>query len=136
MIQGYLELILKRHKLLPQTRDDLDKVVKESQRAAKLVAQFLTFAREQPIRWKTVDLNALVRQVAELRRFDFERSQISLSLALDPELPPALVDPEQIQQLLVDVIGGGTTSRHPSFPFRCRARTSAGGRGGIHFGAR
>ena len=88
VIQGYLELILKRHELPAQTRADLDKVVKEGQRAAKLVAQFLTFAREQPIQRKTLDLNALVRQVAELRRLDFERSHVEVNLTLDPELPP------------------------------------------------
>ena len=130
VIQGYLELILKRHTLLPQPRADLDKVVKEGHRAAKLVDQFLTFAHEQPIRRQTADLNALVRQVAELRRFDFERSQISVSLELDPELLPALVDPEQIQQVLANLIQNSLQAMaNQSQPARLRLTTCRGSQG-------
>src|SRR5204863_1750470 len=58
-IKGYLELVLARHQLPPQTRTDLQRVADESNRAAKLVQNFLTFAREQSHALKTVELKHL-----------------------------------------------------------------------------
>src|SRR5580704_18341394 len=48
VVKGYLELVLSHHELAPNTRADLEKAAHESNRAAKLVMNFLSFAREQP----------------------------------------------------------------------------------------
>ncbi|HXT41220.1 MAG TPA: ATP-binding protein [Candidatus Angelobacter sp.] len=104
VIKGYLELILRRDELKMQTRTDLEKVANESNRAAKLVNNFLSFAREQPTHREAVDLNELVKRVAELRRLDLQNSRVELRLHLDPELPSTHADPDQIQQVLVNLL--------------------------------
>ncbi len=104
VVKGYLELILAHHDLPPQTRADLEKVAHESNRAAKLVMNFLSFAREQPAHRELVNLNDLVRRLVELRKFDLMVAKTELTLELEPALPRVSADPDQAQQLVVNLI--------------------------------
>lgn len=104
VIKGYLELILAHHQLNPQTRADLEKAVQESHRAAKLVGNFLSFAREQPPHRERVNFNSLIERVLELRKFDLMVAGVNLKLDLDSALPETLADPDQFQQILVNLI--------------------------------
>ena len=104
VIKGYLELILRRDQLGQSTRADLEKVAHESNRAAKLVNNFLSFAREQPVHREPVDLNEVVRRSTELRKLDFSKAGTEVKLDLDPMLPPTHADPDQIQQVLVNLL--------------------------------
>jgi len=99
-INGYMELMLRRDGLTVQMRSELEKVARESNRAAKLVSNFLSFAREQPMHRETVDLNGLVGRLAASRRPEFENARAELRLNLDAELPATDADPEQIQTVL------------------------------------
>lgn len=104
VVKGYLELILAHHDLSPQTRADLQKVAHESDRAAKLVRNFLAFAREQPARREALDFNELVHRVAELRKFDLIVARVDLQLELCPDLPKTTAAPDQVQQVLINLM--------------------------------
>src|SRR5437016_7934342 len=104
VIKGYLELILRRDQLGQSTRADLEKVALESNRAAKLVGNFLSFARAQPVHRETVDLNEVIRRAAELGKLDPPKAVAEVKLDLDPQLPPTQADPDQIQQVLVNLL--------------------------------
>jgi PAS domain S-box-containing protein len=104
VIGGYVELILASHNLPAKTRQDLLKVAKESNRAARLVGNFLAFARSQPARRQMADLNELISAVVELRQFDLSLAHVKIQTALDPELPFTSVEPDQIQQVLIILI--------------------------------
>lgn len=104
VVKGYLELVLRHHELKPQTRTDLEKVARESNRAAKLVSQFLSFARGQTSRRELVNLNDNVNRLIESRRFDLAPANTALDLRLMPELPRIKADPDQMDQLLINLI--------------------------------
>jgi PAS domain S-box-containing protein len=104
VVKGYLELILAHHNLPPQTRADLEKVAQESNRAAKLVLNFLSFAREQPAHRQLVNLNDLVQRVVEVRKFDIIVARTELALDLDQNLPRVSADPDQAQQLVINLM--------------------------------
>ena len=104
VIKGYLELILARHELSNLTRADLEKVARESNRAANLVSNFLSFAREQPTHRQSTDLNEIVQRVVELRKFDVRIAGADLALDIEANLPSTQADADQIQQVLVNLI--------------------------------
>ena len=104
VIKGYIDLILAYHELNPQTRTDLDKVTKECTRAIKLVRNFLAFAREQPAHREMVNINEIITRIADLHRFEFQIAKIKLILNLSPSLPQTHADPDQVQQLIINLV--------------------------------
>ncbi len=104
VVKGYLELILTHHDLPAQTRADLEKVAHESNRAAKLVMNFLSFARDQPAHRDLVNLNKLTGRLVEMRKFDLQVARAEIELELEPELPPVLADADQAQQLIINLV--------------------------------
>ena len=71
---------------------------------AKLVRHFLSFAREQPARREMVDVNALIQRVADLRRSDLNAAGVELFLDLAAGLPSTSADPDQVQQLIINLL--------------------------------
>jgi signal transduction histidine kinase len=87
-----------------QTRRGLDTILGESERAAKIVRNLLTFARKRNTTRAMVDLNQVVRETLALRRYEQRLSNISILEALASGLPHVFADPHQIQQVLLNLI--------------------------------
>ncbi len=104
VIKGYLELIVAHHEITPETRADLEIVAQECDRAAKLARQFLSFARRRAPRREVVDVHVLIQRVADLRRCDIIAAGIELFLDFAAGLPSTEADPDQVQQLIINLL--------------------------------
>lgn len=87
-----------------QTRRGLETILSESERAAKIVRNLLTFARKRHTTRAMVDLNAVVRETLALRSYEQSLSNITILEALPAGLPNVFADPHQIQQVLLNLI--------------------------------
>ena len=95
----------------------LDHVRTAAERGATLTAQLLAFSRRQRLEARPVDLNATVANMQDLLRTSVG-SRVRVGAALDPSLRPALVDPTQIELVLLNLAinardamqGGGSLS--------------------------
>ena len=87
-----------------QTRRGLETILSESERAAKIVRNLLTFARKRHTTRAMVDLNQVVRETLALRSYEQRVSNITIIEALAAGLPHAFADPHQIQQVLLNLI--------------------------------
>src|SRR5215213_5849760 len=87
-----------------QTRRGLDTILAESERAAKIVRNLLTFARKRHTTRAMVDLNQVVRETLALRRHEQRLSNISILEAFASGLPSVFADPHQIQQVMLNLI--------------------------------
>ena len=87
-----------------QTRRGLETILAESERAAKIVRNLLTFARKRHTTRTMVDLNAVVRETLALRSYEQRLSNITILEALPAGLPNVFADPHQIQQVLLNLI--------------------------------
>ena len=87
-----------------QTRRGLETILSESERAAKIVRNLLTFARKRHTTRAMVDLNQVVRETLALRAYEQRLSNINILEALPSGLPPVFSDPHQIQQVLLNLI--------------------------------
>lgn len=87
--------------------DQLDAVRtihKEAKRAARIVSNLLLFARQRdPERMRT-DLNAVMHDALELRRYVLRTEQVEVVTDLDPTLPPVWADPFQLQQVILNLV--------------------------------
>ncbi len=67
-----------------------------------LVDEFARFARMPPPRLEAGDLNEVIRQTVRL--YADRLDGIELQLDLDPQLPPAMLDEEQIKRVFVNLV--------------------------------
>ncbi len=82
----------------PRISQDLEKIVREGHRAARIVEGLLTFAQQREPCFSATDLNDLVQQAAQ--QFMPELGSVEVKIELAPDLPPARADPVQIEQVL------------------------------------
>jgi signal transduction histidine kinase len=79
-------------------------LLREAQRAARIVRNLLTLSRKRPSTRALADLNQLVRETLALRAQDQRELHISVTAALTPALPQVFVDGHQIQQVLLNLL--------------------------------
>ncbi|HWY89962.1 MAG TPA: PAS domain S-box protein [Solirubrobacteraceae bacterium] len=84
------------------TRDDVEQIRLAGERAAHLTHQLLSFARRDVVQPEVVDVNDVVGDIEQLlRRTLGEHIELHSSLAAD--LCPVLIDPGQLEQVLVNL---------------------------------
>jgi PAS domain S-box-containing protein len=84
-------------------RGDLAEIRGAAGRGAALVRQLLAFARQEPVQPKPVDLNEVIHKALPLlKRAAGEDIQVFVST--DPDLWSTLIDPGQIDQLLLNLV--------------------------------
>jgi signal transduction histidine kinase len=87
-----------------KTKRGLETILSESERAAKIVRNLLTFARKRQSTRAMVDLNHVVRETLALRSYEQRITNINIVDALASGLPQVFADAHQIQQVLLNLI--------------------------------
>ena len=85
-------------------RRGLETILNESERAARIVRNLLTFARKRQTTRAMVDINHVVRETLALRAYDQRVSNISIIDALASGLPQVFADGHQVQQVLLNLV--------------------------------
>ena len=87
-----------------KTKRGLETILSESERAAKIVRNLLTFSRKRHTTRATVDLNVVIRETLALRSYEQRLTNIAVLEALPSGLPQVFADPHQLQQVLLNLI--------------------------------
>lgn len=87
-----------------KTRQGLEVILGESERAARIVRNLLTFARKRQTTRAMVDLNQVVRETLALRAYEQKVSNIHVVEALSSGIPEVFADGHQIKQVLLNLI--------------------------------
>ena len=101
-IGGYTELALSGLPAADPRRGDLFEVRKAAERAAGLTRRLLAFSRSQTLQLKVVDVNAVVTGLQALLRRTIGEN-IDVTLDLDARLSPVRVDPDQLEQVVLNI---------------------------------
>ena len=87
-----------------KTRQGLEVILGESERAARIVRNLLTFARKRQTTRAMVDLNQVVRETLALRAYEQKVSNIHVVEALANGVPDVFADGHQIKQVLLNLL--------------------------------
>jgi PAS domain S-box-containing protein len=102
-IIGTLELVLAETHDAP-LRSDLDRVRFEAGRAGRIVRNLLAFVRQSTNERVLIDLNETVKATLAVRSYELELGGIRLDAEYAPVLPLVLASPDEIQQVLVNLL--------------------------------
>ena len=84
-------------------RNDLDQVLKATERATRLTQQLLTFARQQKAKTTTLDLGGRIRELSPMLG-RLAGLGVALLVDLPPEGPCVELDPSQLEQVVVNLV--------------------------------
>ncbi len=103
VINGYCEMLAARVVTNPQAMREVSEIHQAGRKAAALTQQLLAFSRRQPFNARSINLNTLAEENAEiLRRLVGSAGALEFDLA--PNLPNTRTDPAQFQQVLLNLV--------------------------------
>lgn len=103
-ILAFSQILMGQPSASSEARQAAETIVHEAKRAARIVSKLLTFARQNPPERLPTDLNQVLQDTLELRRYPLRVQEIQLVVALDPQLPTTWADPFQLQQVFINLL--------------------------------
>ena len=102
-ILGFTELLIDAEER-PELRRDLEQVRSEAIRAGKIVRNLLAFVRRSSSERALASVNDIVKTTISLRSYEFGSANIRLFESYGEGLPCVVVNPEEIQQVILNLI--------------------------------
>jgi signal transduction histidine kinase len=103
-IASHAELRLADATLPAEQRNEMQSILRQAQRAAKLLRGLLRFVRAGEKRAAAVNMNDVVRSAIDLVSYRFTIEEISIEGRLDPELPTIVGDANRLEQVIVNLL--------------------------------
>jgi two-component system NtrC family sensor kinase len=102
--------------------EDLDLVIRETKRCAAIIRRLLDFAREKAPEKKFADLNEIIENTVRIVEQPAHLHNIEITLDLDRDLPPVWIEPDLIEQVILNML---VNAQHAieddgSITIRCR----------------
>jgi two-component system NtrC family sensor kinase len=102
-ILGFSQRLL-RKSADDNTKESLELIHNEAERAAKVVKNLLTFARRREPKKEYSGINDILKTTLDLRAYELKTGNIEVILDLAANLPQIMVDFYQIQEVFLNII--------------------------------
>ncbi|WP_303721559.1 ATP-binding protein [Malonomonas rubra] len=108
----FSSLAAKTPELPPQVKENLEVVVSETRRCAKIVRGLLDFSRESIPEKRRDSINRIIRQTLRLVTQQTIFQDIELQCHYDEDLPDLYLDPDQLQQVFFNMFINAAQAIH------------------------
>jgi PAS domain S-box-containing protein len=125
IIKGYVSLLRDRGSGDGELTESLQVISETIERGASTVRQLLVLAKESAISFERVDLNDALQKLRGLLGGTFPRT-IDIILDLDTGLQPVLADPNQVNQVLLNICVNARDAMPEGGELRLRTTSIAG----------
>ena len=103
-ISAFAQLLMADRALRPDQRHSVEVISGEARRAARIVHNLLTFARQHKSEKTLADVNKVLEDTLELRGYELNVRGIRVEREFDATPPETMVDVYQLQQVLLNLI--------------------------------
>jgi PAS domain S-box-containing protein len=103
VILGFAEIVNEDAAVADKHGKDLGEIIQAAQRATGLTKQLLAFSRQQVLHTTPLDVNGLISGMTGMLRMLIGEN-IEVTLALAPDLPLALADRGQLEQVVMNLV--------------------------------
>lgn len=102
-IMGYAQLLL-GEKPRRGHGEEAKMIFDEAERARRIVKNLLSFARPAKTERTRADINEIIERAIALREYELKLRNIEVKRELQSGLPPTMADPNQLQQVVLNLI--------------------------------
>jgi len=88
----------------PNLQRDVAMIRSEAGRAREIVRSLLSFVHRRPTERVPTDLNEIIREAMSLRGYHLKQKGVALEAACGERLPRALANPDEIRQLVLNLL--------------------------------
>ncbi len=103
-INGVIQVLLKEEEVPYKAKEILKEILNLTARLNRTVQNLLRFAKDTPMSFKLANINELIKKTLLLIEGQAITNKVFIQIHLDPSIPPAIMDEEQIQHLLMNLI--------------------------------
>jgi signal transduction histidine kinase len=112
-IIGYAQMLREDLAMQPSVNgnlNDVDEIVEQAGRCRDLVKNLLNFSRRSTTEKSPTDINGIIRKILSLVEHDFGMKGVQIRTALDPNLPKAKVNENEIAQVILNLANNAVDS--------------------------
>jgi len=112
-ILGYAQMLREDLAQQPATSAnlaDVEEIIGQAGRCRDLVKNLLNFSRRSSTEKKNASINDIIRKILSLIQHDFEMKGVHLQLSLDPNIPLARVNENEIAQVILNLSNNAADS--------------------------
>jgi C4-dicarboxylate-specific signal transduction histidine kinase len=100
----YVQLLLAKGNLDQSSKEGLETMYKEAQRANAITADLLSFARRGKPEKSLISIQEVIQKSLELYITRLRANNIELVVKLQPDIPSIMADPHQMQKAFANII--------------------------------
>ncbi|PIV21826.1 MAG: hypothetical protein COS40_06830 [Deltaproteobacteria bacterium CG03_land_8_20_14_0_80_45_14] len=116
IISGRVELTKRRPEDKEGAQKNLDIIAEQTERITKIIRQLLGFVRKKKPEQKILKINTLLETTLDFLDHQIQKQELNVVREISDDLPPVMGDPDQLQQVFLNIIlnaiqsmpGGGT----------------------------
>lgn len=104
-------------------------IIEQIDRVARTIRQMLDFSRVQPAAVRPVALKQAAAWLTDVLQYEVQRRKLTLVVTVSPSLPKLAADPDQLQQLLLNLAMNACDACRPDGQVAIGAREERSGEG-------
>jgi two-component system NtrC family sensor kinase len=97
-------------------RDIAGRIIREGERIAGLVSNLLSLARERKGEGVPVSIHEVLEETLSLLEAQFRKEGITLDISVPEDLPKIVANPQQIQQVFLNIISNAHYALNEKYP--------------------
>ncbi|MGQ9920425.1 MAG: ATP-binding protein [Desulfobacca sp.] len=128
VILGFNEILLEQTAHLPEIHETLQIIEEEGLKCKRIVENLLTFARSPERTETTTDLNETLTKLLTVVKNTLLTKKIRLESEITPNLPRVQGDPQELQQVFINLINNAMAAMKGGGILSLRTRLSPSGK--------
>lgn len=104
VVIGYSEMLMSEEDISEESREAVKSIHSEAERAKKVIQNLLSFARKHSPEKEIIQINEILERTLGLTDYELRKHSIEVTREFDPDLPDTVGDPNQLQQVFLNLI--------------------------------
>ncbi len=122
-IINYTQILANKSRPGSREHDITGRIIREGDRIANIVKNLLSFASENREQKHTVHVRAILSDALALAETQIKKDSITLNVRLPEDLPDIIAQPEQIEQVFLNLISNARYALNQKFQGEQRGKT-------------